>query len=211
LATVGENLRRLRERRGLHQNDLARDSGISQPTISILERDMRDPHTETLRKLADALGVPITALFAEDPEPQGPPPEPKTPVTMLSNEAFDKRLREAATEAIARALRNALDEEITALSVWHRGLVAHKAQPADVLLARHRLKTAKTRYTAAALLWAEFVAEADELREHPVERRVADAGAEETARKAAEERRKMEKHLANEAERQRVEEAGETA
>jgi transcriptional regulator with XRE-family HTH domain len=208
--TVGENLRRLRRERGFGQIALAKASGVSQPSISYLERDVRDPHAETLRKLADALGVPITAFF-EEPAPQGPPPEPKTPITHLSAEKFDKRLRGADTESKARALRDSLDAEITALSEWYRALVRADAPPGDVLLAHQRRRTALKRYNAAVLLWSEFVAESDELRERPVERAVAEAGAEDTARRAAAERRKFVDDVTEADERQRAEEAGESA
>jgi transcriptional regulator with XRE-family HTH domain len=209
--SVGDNLRRIRKDRGFGQIALAEASGVSQPTISEIETGQRDPHQSTLSKLADALGVPLAAFFTEGSAPQGSPPEPKTPLTVLSEQAFDRRLRGADTESKARSLRDSLDAEITALSKWYRALVRTDAPPGDVLLARQRRRTALKRYNAAALLWSEFVAESDELRERPVERAVAEAGAEDTARRAAAERRKFVDDVTEADERQRVEEAGKSA
>ena len=62
---VGENLRRLRKMRGLTQEDLEAESGVAQDSISQIELGKREPHGRTLRRLAGALGVPVSALFEE--------------------------------------------------------------------------------------------------------------------------------------------------
>src|SRR5215203_1470210 len=111
--TVGSNLRRLRLERGLHQHVLAKRANSSQQTISEIEHGKRDPKESTLERLADALGVPMTAFFAEDGPPKAPRP-PRTPLTDEKPEVFDKRFR-ATDLAGAEILRSKLEAELGAI------------------------------------------------------------------------------------------------
>jgi transcriptional regulator with XRE-family HTH domain len=54
---VGRNVRRIREKKGLTQEEFAAKSGFSQQYISGLERGHRNPTVITLYELAAALGV----------------------------------------------------------------------------------------------------------------------------------------------------------
>jgi transcriptional regulator with XRE-family HTH domain len=54
---VGSNVRRLREKKGLTQEQFAEISGFSQQYISGLEQGYRNPTVITLYELAVALGV----------------------------------------------------------------------------------------------------------------------------------------------------------
>ncbi len=67
---VGQKLRQLRQARGLTIRALARASGISANALSLIERGRTSPTVSTLYKLAAALGVPITAIFAVEPARQ---------------------------------------------------------------------------------------------------------------------------------------------
>jgi transcriptional regulator with XRE-family HTH domain len=67
---VGQRLRALREERGISMRALARRSGLSANALSMIERNLTSPSVSTLSKLANALVVPITALFREEPERQ---------------------------------------------------------------------------------------------------------------------------------------------
>jgi transcriptional regulator with XRE-family HTH domain len=58
-----QTLRGLRLKRGLRQEDLARKAGIARPNIARLERGTHLPSTETLRRLAAALGVSLSRLL----------------------------------------------------------------------------------------------------------------------------------------------------
>lgn len=55
----GEVLKALRKERGLTQDQLAEVSGVSQGTISALERSTSDPAVSTLVALAGALGLSV--------------------------------------------------------------------------------------------------------------------------------------------------------
>lgn len=54
---VGQNVRRIRDRKGLTQEQFADLSGYSQQYISDLERGLRNPTIITVYELATALAV----------------------------------------------------------------------------------------------------------------------------------------------------------
>jgi transcriptional regulator with XRE-family HTH domain len=57
-------LKQLREQRGMSQRDLAAKVGVKQPYIVQLEKGARkDPSLDVLKRLAKALGVPVTELL----------------------------------------------------------------------------------------------------------------------------------------------------
>ncbi len=64
---VGQRLRVLREERGISMRALARRSGLSANALSMIERGLTSPSVSTLNKLANALEVPITAFFRQEP------------------------------------------------------------------------------------------------------------------------------------------------
>jgi len=61
--TFAVRLKRLRESRGLTQERLAKKVGISRGYLARLEMGRHDPPLSRLRKLAKALGVPVTTLL----------------------------------------------------------------------------------------------------------------------------------------------------
>jgi len=67
---VGTRLRQLREERNLSMRSLATASGLSANALSMIERGKTSPSVSTLYKLADAMGVPITTFFGEQPDKQ---------------------------------------------------------------------------------------------------------------------------------------------
>jgi transcriptional regulator with XRE-family HTH domain len=67
---VGGRLRELRQDRGMSMRSLARASGLSTNALSMIERSRTSPSVSTLYKIAEALGVPITAFFRLEPPKQ---------------------------------------------------------------------------------------------------------------------------------------------
>ena len=66
--TVGERLRELLKLRGMRISELARASGVRQQTLyAILNRNSSRVAPQTLRALAEALGVPLRCFFEEEP------------------------------------------------------------------------------------------------------------------------------------------------
>lgn len=63
---IGERLRQLREARNISMRSLAAKSGLSANALSMIERGRTSPSVSTLYKLADALGISITAFFGSD-------------------------------------------------------------------------------------------------------------------------------------------------
>lgn len=64
---IGVNIRRARTRRHLTQDDLAQTVHTTRQTISNYETGRSRPDVETLQRLADALGVELTALLDGEP------------------------------------------------------------------------------------------------------------------------------------------------
>ena len=62
---IGGAVRRLRERLGLRQGDLARKAGMSAAQLCHVEKDRNAPSTRTLQRIADALGVPLAELASD--------------------------------------------------------------------------------------------------------------------------------------------------
>jgi transcriptional regulator with XRE-family HTH domain len=60
---LGTTIRRLRESRHLSLKEVAARSGLTQSFLSQVERDLTSPSVASLRKVAQAFGVPLTALF----------------------------------------------------------------------------------------------------------------------------------------------------
>ncbi len=67
---VGARLRQLRTERGKSMRALARLSNLSTNALSMIERGRTSPSVSTLFKLSEALEVPITAFFRQEPQRQ---------------------------------------------------------------------------------------------------------------------------------------------
>jgi transcriptional regulator with XRE-family HTH domain len=65
---VGNRLHELREAHHISMRGLAAKSGLSANALSMIERGKTSPSVSTLYKLAEALGVDITAFFGESEE-----------------------------------------------------------------------------------------------------------------------------------------------
>lgn len=68
--TLSENIKRLRKARGLAQERLGFESGVDRTQVSKIERCVTNPTIEALYKIAVALDVPVSELFAEQSEDQ---------------------------------------------------------------------------------------------------------------------------------------------
>lgn len=67
-ATVGQRIRAARLRKGWNQLELAAKSGVSRTTLYQMERGaIPTPRAATLHRLAQALGIPVGWLDAEEP------------------------------------------------------------------------------------------------------------------------------------------------
>jgi len=63
MATIDENIKRVRNKLGLTQDDLVRKSGVKHTTLTKIESDVViKPSVQTVAKIAKALGVPMEDL-----------------------------------------------------------------------------------------------------------------------------------------------------
>lgn len=62
---IGDKVRDLRKRAMFTQQELADRSGVGVNTIIRVERNQVEPHSRTIRKLAEALDVPPSELLSD--------------------------------------------------------------------------------------------------------------------------------------------------
>lgn len=80
MTSIGEQIKVARTAKGISQNQLAKKAGISQAGLSAIENTTKSPNIDTLNRIANALGIPITALLGD---PQiGTSRHPKTKKTI---------------------------------------------------------------------------------------------------------------------------------
>jgi DNA-binding XRE family transcriptional regulator len=67
---LGAAIRQLRDKRGVTQEDLAHDAGVTTGTLSLIERGKSNPAWGTVKSIAAALGVSVAdvAKLAEKHE-----------------------------------------------------------------------------------------------------------------------------------------------
>jgi transcriptional regulator with XRE-family HTH domain len=64
MATIGENIKRLRTKLGLSQDDLARKAGLKYSTLAKIEGDfVKKPGVQMVAKIAKVLGVAMEDLL----------------------------------------------------------------------------------------------------------------------------------------------------
>jgi transcriptional regulator with XRE-family HTH domain len=99
--SFGENLKNIRLRKKLKQSDLSKISGVGVSTISLIENNTLKPRAGTIKKLADALEIPLKTLIGD-----------------YDSQTFeDEEQSEAAFEnARDKAVKNELDKIFNNLS-----------------------------------------------------------------------------------------------
>jgi transcriptional regulator with XRE-family HTH domain len=64
-AILGRNVRRLRQQKGLTQEQLAMEAEIDLTYMGGIERGKRNPSLLVMARIADALSVPLPKLLAD--------------------------------------------------------------------------------------------------------------------------------------------------
>jgi len=67
---VGERLRTLREMYGMSQRALAKKAGVTNGIISMIEKNRNSPSLATLKKILDAIPIPLSEFFSEGEDPK---------------------------------------------------------------------------------------------------------------------------------------------
>ena len=65
----GEQVRQIMQEKGIKQNELAREIGMSSSGISTALRDDSNPRLDTIKAISAALGVPLSDLMDTKKEP----------------------------------------------------------------------------------------------------------------------------------------------
>jgi transcriptional regulator with XRE-family HTH domain len=60
---LGQTIRRLRQAKGLTQEQLARKIKTTRPFVTMVEAGARTPRLAILQRIAKALGVPVAELL----------------------------------------------------------------------------------------------------------------------------------------------------
>lgn len=105
LPALGERVRTLRARRGMTRKILARDSGVSERYLALLENGDGNGSVMVLAKVAAALHVPVVELLREE---RTAPPEREQLQSLL------KRLSPAQLKTAHDMLSRAFDAEVKA-------------------------------------------------------------------------------------------------
>lgn len=61
--SIGTRIMQIRNQKGMTQQELSQRSGIAGSYLSRIENRHLEPQPKTLRKIADALGVPVAEIF----------------------------------------------------------------------------------------------------------------------------------------------------
>lgn len=65
---IGGRLRFLRERHGLSQRQLAKRTGVTNSTISLIEANATNPSVGALKRILDGIPIGLSEFFALEPE-----------------------------------------------------------------------------------------------------------------------------------------------
>ena len=68
---LGDNLKKLRQSRGLSQEEMAGKLNVVRQTVSKWEKGLSVPDSEMLMEIARQFEVPVSSLLGETAEPEG--------------------------------------------------------------------------------------------------------------------------------------------
>jgi transcriptional regulator with XRE-family HTH domain len=111
---IGEQLKALREQKGLSQGDIEKRTGLLRCYISRVENGHTVPGVDTLEKMARALDVPMYRLFTDEEHVKAP----NIPAEAIRNRAANSK-EDRLIRAFAKLLSRMNDDE--------RGLLFHLA------------------------------------------------------------------------------------
>lgn len=60
---LGATINTVRKQRGFNQGELADMIGMTQSYMSLIEKDKKEPNLTTLKKISEALNLPLPILF----------------------------------------------------------------------------------------------------------------------------------------------------
>lgn len=108
MPTVGDRIREIREARTMTQDQLAARSGVSKGFLSDIENNKRNPSSEYVLKLANALGASIDYLLRGEEASQPSSREPVTIPPELADAAVRLSLTYAQTVELLEAHKSVI-------------------------------------------------------------------------------------------------------
>lgn len=70
---IGARIRKLRQKNGLSQEELALRSNITTTYLGLLERNMKNPTVKVIDQLCHSLGISLSEFFSDDISNDAPP------------------------------------------------------------------------------------------------------------------------------------------
>jgi transcriptional regulator with XRE-family HTH domain len=67
---LGERLKAIREKQGLSQRELAKRTGVTHATVSLIEQNRVSPSVSSLKKILSGLSMSVGDFFAPDRSPE---------------------------------------------------------------------------------------------------------------------------------------------
>jgi transcriptional regulator with XRE-family HTH domain len=103
MATVGDRIREIRQKRGMTQDQLASKAILSKGFLSDVENNKTDIGSSSLLKIADALGASIDYLLRGEVSEEGPSLKPVQIPPELSEAARESGWSYAETLEVLKA------------------------------------------------------------------------------------------------------------
>lgn len=124
---IGDNIRALRERRGMERKDLAVRMGVSVQAVSQWEKNVHNPGMRRRTMLSELFGVTLEELAS-----RRLPPEPEPTVVQKGADMVDKNLSLTAIRVAVSILRPDLAlDDAQALAAVFLSLALTPSDPAS--------------------------------------------------------------------------------
>ncbi|MBD3665108.1 cupin domain-containing protein [Sulfitobacter sp. TSTF-M16] len=105
---IGHKLRSIRKQRGLSQRELAARAGLTNGTISLIEKNRTSPSVASLKSLLDAIPISMAEFFSTLEEPE-------VPKVFYRADEFTEITPGSAGQVSLRQLGNATDHSLQVL------------------------------------------------------------------------------------------------
>ena len=128
---LGTRLRRVREQRNLSQRELARRAGVTNATISLIEKNKNSPSVASLKKVLDGLPMSLAEFFALDLPPRDQVFFKATELVELTDGAVS--FRQVGGDLRGRSLQ-ILHERYDAGADTGEDMLAHIAEEGGIVL-----------------------------------------------------------------------------
>ncbi|WP_028671252.1 cupin domain-containing protein [Saccharospirillum impatiens] len=95
---VGERLKLIRKQKGLSQRELAKRAGVTNSTISMIEKNSVSPSVGSLKKVLQGIPMSLVEFFAEDAETDS-----SQPVVYSPDEFMDLSVNDVSMKLVGKA------------------------------------------------------------------------------------------------------------